>query len=134
MNFIPFHEISRRMNKPLTLEQAQKICNTYQFLEGKPYDKEFASTTPITAVLVAPFDEKSQQEFMDDYDMLGYTDLKPYDPQKGYDVIVVARYEPDQEICLWMDVRSFVKKNMKQVATYHQRHLVREGHVDEMPV
>lgn len=112
------------MNKPLTLEQAEKICLSYQFLEGRPYDSEFSNTTPIQAVLVAPFEEKAQQEFMDDYDMLGYTDLRPFEGGKGYEVIVVARYQPDSEICLWMDVRTFVKKNMQKVASYRKTHLL----------
>jgi len=112
------------MNKPLTLEQAEKICCSYQFLEGMGYDKEFTNTTPILAVMVAPYKEQSQQEFIDDYDMLGYTDLNSFDATEGYDVIVVARYQPDEEICLWMDIRSFVKRNMMQVAKYHKEHII----------
>jgi len=112
------------MYKPLTLEQAEKICGSYQFLEGMPYDKEFTNTTPILSVMVAPYMEQAQQEFMDDYDMLGYTDLKPFNTNEGYDVIVVARYQPDEEICLWMDIRSFVKRNMMQVAKYHKAHII----------
>ena len=112
------------MNKPLTLEQAEKICRSYQFLEGKPYDKEFTNTTCILSVMVAPYNEQAQMEFVDDYDLLGYTDLKPFDAKDGYDVIVVARYQPDEEICVWMDVRSFVKRNMMQVARYHKAHII----------
>ena len=124
MDFKTIWEITCHMNKPLSLTQAQQICSTYQFLEGQQYDKAFGNTTPIIAVLVAPFDEKAQQEFMDDFDLLGYTDLRPYDPSQGYDVIVVSRYQPDEEICLWMDVRSFVKRNMHQVAACRQQYLI----------
>jgi hypothetical protein len=112
------------MNKPLTLEQAEKICRNYQFLEGMPYDKEFSNTTPVLSVMVAPYKEQAQQELIDDYDMLGYTDLKLFDPKEGYDVIVVARYQPDEEICLWMDIRSFVKRNIMQVAQYHKAQII----------
>ncbi|HRO41650.1 MAG TPA: hypothetical protein PL009_02365 [Flavipsychrobacter sp.] len=112
------------MHKPLTLEQAQKICGSYQFLKGMPYDKDFHNATPILAVMIAPFQEQAQQEFMDDYDMLGYTDLKSFNEKDGYDVIVIARYQHDQEICLWMDVRSFVKRNMIQVVKYHKSHII----------
>jgi hypothetical protein len=112
------------MNKPLTLEQAETICRNYQFLESKPYDKEFTGTTPVVSVMVAPFKEQSQQEFMDDYDMLGYTDLSPYNAKEGYDVIVVSRYQVDFEICLWMDIRSFVKRNMQEVASYRKEHIL----------
>ena len=115
------------MNKPLTRTQAEKICLSYQFLEGKPYDREFNNVTPVVAVLVAPFKEQAQQEFMDDFDLLGYTDLQAYDSQDGFDVIVVARYQPDEEICLWMDIRNFVKRNLSQVADYHKKHLVASG-------
>ena len=111
------------MNKPLTYEQAQHICNTYHFLEGTPYDQDFSGTTSIEAVLVVPFQEQDQQEFIDDFDLLGYTDLKPYDARNGYDVVVLARYMPDEEICLWMDVRSFIKKNINQVARYHRAYI-----------
>lgn len=119
------------MNKPLTLEQAEKICRSYQFLEGKPYDKEFKNTTSVLSVMVAPYKEQAQMEFMDDYDLLGYTDLKPFETKEGYDVIVVARYQPDEEICLWMDIRSFVQRNMRQVAQYHKAHFM-TTHPNEM--
>ncbi|RYZ49154.1 MAG: hypothetical protein EOP49_17005 [Sphingobacteriales bacterium] len=112
------------MNKPLTLEQANNICLTYQFLEGTPFDRDFGNTTPILSVVVAPYQEQAQQEFMDDYDLLGYTDLSAYNPADGYDVIVIARYQPDEEICLWTDLRSFVKKNINQVARYHKAHII----------
>lgn len=112
------------MNKPLTLEQAQNICLNYQFLEGTPFDREFGNTTPILAVLVAPYEEQAQQQFMDDYDLLGYTDLSAFSSAEGYDVIVVARYQPDEEICLWTDVRSFVKKHIRQVAKYHKAYII----------
>jgi len=119
------------MNKPLTIEQAEKICRNYQFLEGMSYDADFNNTTPILNVMVAPFSEDAQQEFMDDFDLLGYTDLKPFNGKEGYDVIVVARYHHDREICLWMDVRSFVKRNMMQVATYHKEHII-ANHKNEL--
>jgi hypothetical protein len=108
------------MNRPLSLQQANSICNTYQFLEGAPYDKDFQGTTPVLAVLTVPFEEQAQQNFIDDFDLLGYVDLKPYDESKGFDVIVLARYEPDREICVWMDLRSFVKRNIQQVVNYHK--------------
>lgn len=113
------------MNKPLTLDQAHKICLNYQFLEGMPYDQEFPNTTPVLAVIVAPFSEQAQQEFMDDFDLLGYTDLSPFRAEEGFEVIVVARYQPDEAICLWMDIRSFVKRNMTQVARYHKAHVLK---------
>lgn len=91
------------------------------------YDQEFPHTTPILAVIVAPFNEQAQQEFMDDFDLLGYTDLSPFRVEEGYEVIVVARYQPDEAICLWMDIRSFVKRNMMQVAKYHKAHIVNAG-------
>lgn len=112
------------MNKPLSFSQAQNICSSYQFLLGASYDKNFTSTTPVLSVMIAPADEQAQQDFMDNYDKLGYTDLNPYPVEQGYEVIVVARYQPDEEICLWMDLRSFVKRNMKQVAGYHKVHLL----------
>ncbi len=112
------------MNKPLTFHQAQHICSTYHFLEGTPYDQEFPGTTPIQAVMVAPYGEQAQQEFVDDFDILGYTDIKPYNEKDGYDVIVLARYLHDREICLWMDVRTFVSKNIKQVASSRKLHLL----------
>lgn len=118
------------MNKPLTLEQAEAICKNYQFLEGKPYDKEFNNTTPIQAVLVAPFEEYAQQEFVDDFDLFGYANIAPYKPDEGYDVIVLARYKPDTELCIWMDIRNFVKRNIIQVAKYHKATLIQEGALD----
>jgi hypothetical protein len=64
--------------------------------------------------------------------MLGYTNLNPYESNGGFDVIVVARYHPDNEICVWMDLRSFVKNNMKQVASYHKTHLVTSNSGNEI--
>ena len=115
------------MNKPLTLEQAEAICKNYQFLEGKPYDKEFFNTTPIQAVLVAPFEECAQQEFVDDFDLFGYANIAPYKPEDGYEVIVLARYKPDTELCIWMDIRDFVKRNIVQVARYHKAAILPES-------
>jgi hypothetical protein len=112
------------MNKPLTLAQAQNICSAYQFLEGASYDKDFPTTTPIQAVLVAPYREMEQENFVDDFDQLGDADLMAYNPKDGYDVIVLARYKPDNEICVWMDLRTFVKKNMAEVAKYHKRYVI----------
>jgi len=112
------------MGNPLTLQQAINICNSYQFLEGKPYDKEFLSVSPILAIMIAPYTEQAQQDFMEDYDLLGYTNLDAYNSGPGYEVIVVSRYQPDEEICIWMDIRSFVKRNMIQVARYHKAHII----------
>lgn len=98
------------MNSPLTLEEANKICEDYQFLVGMPYDKIFERTTPVLAVLVAPFRECDQQDFVDDYDIFGKADMKSYNPARGFSVIVLARYVPDTEICLWMDIETFLRK------------------------
>ncbi len=115
------------MNTPLTFEQATKICNTFSFLAGKPYDKDFVHARCIEAVVVAPYEELAQQDFVDNYDQLGYTDLNAYNCSEGYDVILITRYEHDQEICLWMDLRSFVKKNIMKVAEYHKTTILATG-------
>ncbi len=126
--YISFLQVFTVKYKPLTLEQAEQICNNYHFLEGMPYDKEFTQTTAILSVVVAPYKEETQTEFMDDFDLLGYTDLKAYQSGDGYDVIVIARYQPDEDICLWMDIRSFVRRNMQEVSGYRQSYIrLKEG-------
>ena len=127
MNFKYLYHNLPVMNKPLTLEQAENICLSYQFLEGGAYDAQVPGTTPILDVLVAPYKEQAQLAFMDDYGMLGYTDLSMFNAKDGYEVIVVARYQHDEEMCLWMDLRSFVKNNMMQVARCHKAHMISGG-------
>ena len=122
------------MSRPLTLTQAEHICSTYQFLEATSYDKEFPNATPILSVVVAPYRELAQQDFIDDYDLLGYTDLSAYNSKEGYDVIVIARYQHDHEICLWMDIRNFVKRNMMSVAKQHKSYILSDGGRHEMAV
>lgn len=124
MNFRWLYHNLAVMNRPLTLEQAEKISLSYQFLEGTPYDQSVPGTTAILDVLVAPYKEQAQLAFMDDYGLLGYTDLSAFDSKDGYEVIVVARYEHDEELCLWMDLRSFVKKHTMEVARYHKAHMI----------
>lgn len=109
------------MNKPMTRKQASHICDHYQFIAGMAYDPAVPGTSPVLGVMVAPFSEEAQREFIDDMDLLGYTDLNAFDVDGGYDVIVLSRYLQDEEICVWMDLRSFVKQNMARVVQQRKK-------------
>jgi len=107
--------INLTMNSPMTLEQATKTCEEYQFLIGQPYDASIGFTTPILAVIVAPYEEDDQQVFLDEYERKGHANLKRYNAQKGYAAIAVATYIPDVEIYLWKDVRVCVNEHQSSI-------------------
>lgn len=99
--------------RPYTYKQAAIIAESFQFLKGRPYDKAFTGTTPVLAVVVAPYGEVAQEQFMDRYERTGKIDLHRYDPENGFDVVVIARYQHDMEIYLWMDVETFAHNNIQ---------------------
>jgi hypothetical protein len=98
---------------PYSYIQAAIISESFQFLRGRAYDKSFPGTMPVQAVLVAPFAEAAQEQFRDEYGRTGKTDLYHYRPEEGFDVIVITRYQHDQEIHLWMDVQTFAHNNIQ---------------------
>ncbi len=109
--FKSFLIIKVMSSQPYTYKQASLAAGSFQYLKGKPYDKAFSDTTPILDVVIAPFSETGQWEFMERYERTGNADISNQNLQEGYDVIVIARYLHDAEIYLWMDVATFVQNN-----------------------
>ena len=101
----------------LTLKQALAISKASQFLVGLPYDRDYPGATAILCITVCPYRDDLKERFVEDYDLFGTTDLTEYIDEDVFDVIAIARNAPEQEVCLYMDLRSYMGNNrVKMVA------------------
>jgi len=84
---------------------------------GLPFDQDHPGATPILCITACPYKEDLKERFVEDYDCFGTTDLTEYIDEDAFDIVVIARNTPDQEVCLYMDLRSYMQNNsVKMVA------------------
>jgi hypothetical protein len=93
----------------LSLKQALAIAKASQFMVGLPFHQYFPETTPVLCITVCPHNEALKEKFVQDYDIFGMTDLTEYIEEDEFDVIVIARNLPDQEVCVFTDIKSYME-------------------------
>jgi len=103
---------------PYTLPEAEKLCTQYQYLVGKPFDKD--SDAVISCVAIAPFDQNSKNRFTIFYLLFDDAETALQHEYKGllYDVIVIASSPNDRNDLHQDDIYTWVSKN---VSTVNQR-------------
>jgi hypothetical protein len=103
-------------SSPYTYKQATAIAESFQFLKGKAYDKAYPQTTPVLDVIVVPYEEDAQLNFMDNYKPEEACEMGRHSADGNFEVIVIASYNHDKEIYLWMDIQNFIQRNIHLLA------------------
>jgi hypothetical protein len=94
-----------------SLRQAITIAKASQFMLGMPFDQFHPETTSILCITACPYRAELKEQFVEDFDCFGTTDLTEYIDEDAFDVIVIARNLPDQEVCVYTDLRSYMENN-----------------------
>lgn len=97
---------------PLTLPQAEKLSDDFQYLKGQVFNNEYALAATIEAVTVTPYDDINKYIFVLAYREHGNAEeaLKLY---KGplYDVMVLGRLVSDRVQVVYRDLASYLLEN-----------------------
>jgi len=97
--------------KLFSLQQAITLSRASQFLVGMPFDQDFPEATEILCITPCPSRDEARNKFLDDYDCFGSTDLTEYIDEDAFDVVVIARNRPDKEVCLTVNLKTFLYNN-----------------------
>ena len=117
-SILPLKKLLLMKSAPYTLPEAEKLCTQYQYLVGKPFDKD--SDAVISCVAIAPFDQNSKNRFTIFYLLFDDAETALQHEYKGllYDVIVIASSPNDRNDLHQDDIYTWVSKN---VSTVNQR-------------
>ena len=94
--------------------QAELASKAYQFLKGMPFDKDYSDTTSVLAVAVVADLQSEKENLVSHFDYYGETDSYKCLNASAYDVIVIARYEPE-DVCVYCNLRSYLQNNKNAV-------------------
>lgn len=96
---------------PYSLQEAEKLCQEYQFLIGKSFSSD--SNAVIECVTVSPFDETSRKRFLIYYFLFNNAESALSHEYKGllYDIIVIARSLQDEHELLQEDLNAWIEEN-----------------------
>ena len=95
---------------PYSLTEAQKVCEDFQCLTGKLFDKDI--TSDIDCVVITPYDEANKKRFFLYYMLFDDADIALNHEYNGsfYDVVVIAGAK-DEYGLLQQDLYSWLAKN-----------------------
>jgi hypothetical protein len=99
------------MNKPpYSLKEAENLRKEFQYLAGKPFNKECSAS--IDCIAIAPFDEISKKRFLVYYLLFDDAEMALNHEYKGllYDVLVLAGSKDHHEL-LQEDIHKWLAKN-----------------------
>lgn len=92
---------------PYTYQQAENICRYFQYLINTAFDDTSDKISPIRAVLITPYEKYAKKDFIEQcYPFVNYTQL-PNSHAALYDVVIVAHYKNDKNICLYKEISVF---------------------------
>lgn len=97
---------------PLTLPQAEKLRDDFEYLKGQVFNNEYALAATIESVTVTPYDDVNKYIFVLAYREHGNAEeaLKLY---KGplYDVMILGRLVSDRVQVVYRDLASYLLEN-----------------------
>jgi len=98
---------------PYSLNEAQKICEQYQFLVGQAFDPEMPINSTIECVTIAPFDQINKRRFIIYYLLFNDAQSALTHEYKGllYDILVIARSTENDNDLLQENLHVWLAKN-----------------------
>lgn len=96
---------------PYTLQEAELLCNEYQYLVGRKFSP--TSDLTIECVTVTPFDEINKKRFLIFYFLFNNAESALTQEYRGFlfDVLVIARSEYDEHDLLQEDLHTWIGEN-----------------------
>lgn len=103
-----FRTLKEMAKNPLTLSQAKILWAEFQTLRGMPFRE--GAATPISHVVIAPYDEINQFIFVSFLDKENFEEtLKSYGGCL-YSILVMAKSTAENEIWLFRDLLDYLEE------------------------
>jgi hypothetical protein len=98
---------------PYSLNEAQQICEDYQFLVGQAFDTASPIDSTIESVALAPFDQINKRRFIIFYLLFNDARSALTHEYKGllYDILVIARSTDNENEIMQESLAVWLSKN-----------------------